>query len=315
MGSKTIKVFYYYPIIKTVDTFRKERIILYDLNSVLEKLKNLNVEDRVFKLTDEENIQLKLIEKENENKWKLGFLKNSKDSIFKSKLEEVVKEAESLDDDEFIGQECCMIYDKETGVISLQNNRKSVSFKNISSFMNEFIEKYHNGENIELYPITLKPEYSNISDLDTINYKSISLSFLDISEIKMLAREESIESVESIAKMSNNLEALSGKIELSVGWNKNRFLEKINLREIVSFFKRHPKLTRGIKVKSYDYDKDEIRVIDLIENKLYDEFSITVTKNKVKTFEKIFLPMSECFDVTVEETLDDCNKVMEEVYV
>ena len=302
MSTKKIKVYYYYPIVKNTNLLGKDEIKVVGIENILNELNKQEVENRVVEI-GEDNIQLKKIEKAENGRWRLGFLRNTKDTYFKSKLDESIVEAEKLDEDEFIGLECCMIYDEVNRVVSLQNNIKSISYHSLEKFFREFTQV-----NLQFTPLTLKEKYNNISDEPGIDYRNIVLNFIDISEINRIAREENNEAVLSLAKISNNLEAVSGKIELGVGRSKLKFLKKNPLKDIVGFFKNHPKLAKGLKVKVVE--NGTIRLIDLIENKIYHDINIAITSDDPKTFNKILDLMDAHMDLAIDECLDKCNAIV-----
>lgn len=299
MSNKKIKVNYFYPTIKCTNLIGEEEIKIVSLELILENLIDKPVEERVL-ILGEDNVQLKTIIKNNDNRWELSFLKNSKDTYFISKLEDENAQAETLEEDEFIGQECCMIYDIKNYVVALQSNMKSISSNSLASFFNKFTSK-----KIRFIPLTLKEQYNNISDDPGIDYRSIILNYVNIDEINRIANDEGIESIINLAKISNNLEAVSGKIELGVSRNKSKFLNKNKLKDIVGFFKNHPTLTRGLKVKVYE--NDTIRLIDLIDNKVQSEITISISVDDPKTFTKILNPMNDYLDTVLREDLNRCN--------
>lgn len=299
MSKKNIKIHYYYPLIKN-----ENKIV--NLSPLLIELKTLSPEERVLE-QGEENIQLKDIEYfENNKRWRLGFLRNQIDAPFKTKLNDNKKSAESLDDDEFIGQECCCIYDEETYVIALQNNKNSVSFNRITSFFNQ----YYINKKIYLSPLTYQEKYNEINLDDNIEYRSLIIGYTNIDKIVQIdedAQDKKI--IGTLQELSNNMESINGKIELSVG-HKKSFLKKIELKKVVELFKKNPTVTKTLKVKMVD--EDTIRLIDLLNNTLRDEGEISVTKDDPKNFQKIFNVMDSLFDVAKEELFDKCIKFTED---
>ena len=299
MSNKKIKVHYFYPTIKYTNLIGEEEIKIVSLELILNNLKDKPVTERVLML-GEENVQLKTIIKNDDNRWELSFLKNSKDTYFISKLEDENAQAETLEEDEFVGQECCMIYDVDNRVVALQSNIKSISSNSLASFFNQFTR-----EKIYFMPLTLQERYNNISDDPSIDYRSIILKYVNVDEINRIANDEGIESIIHLTEISNSLEAVSGKIELGVSRHKSKFLNKNKLKDIVGFFKNHPTLTRGLKVKVYE--NDTIRLIDLIDNKIQSEITISISVDDPKTFNKILNPMNDYLDTVLREDLNRCN--------
>lgn len=294
MAKRKFTINYLYPVLK-VET----EIKLVDLKNVLIGLKELKPEERILPQR-EGNIQLKKMEYyEGTKRWYLGFLRNGTDAPFKSKLDDNTESAEPLEDDEFVGQECCVIYDEDSGIIALQNNIRSISVMGLNQFFRHFMSNA-----MYLSAITYKEKYCDISDDEFINYKSLVIGFTDISKLQEIAVSEEEKSIKDLAKLANDMSAINGKLELNVGRTK-QYLGKFSLKNIVNFFKSNREITKGLKVKMVD--NDIIRVIDLLNNKVTDNAEIAVTKTDPKTFDKILYSMNSNFDVALEEVFDKCN--------
>ncbi|EES49378.1 hypothetical protein NE172_05130 [Clostridium botulinum] len=294
MAKKKFTINYLYPVLK-VDA----EIKLLDLKDVLRGLKELKPEERILPQR-EGNIQLKKIEYcDSIKRWHLGFLRNGTDAPFKSKLDDNTESAEPLEDDEFVGQECCMIYDEVSGIIALQNNIRSISVTGLNQFFRNFMNNV-----MYLSVITYKEKYCDISDDELINYKSLIIGFTDVSKLQEIADSEDEKSIKDLAKLASDMSAINGKLELNVGRTK-QYLGKFSLKNIVHFFKCNREVTKGLKVKMVD--NDVIRMIDLLNNKVTDNAEIAVTKTDPKTFDKILYSMNSNFDVALEEVFDKCN--------
>lgn len=298
MANKKLKVNYFYPILKGGAEDGK----LFNISPILQGLKTIEPGERILK-DGEGNVQLKKIHFDPDNRrWELSFLRNRIDAPFITKLDDNTDAAESLDEDEFVGQECCMLYDEESNIIALQNNRSSISYSGISLFL----VKYAN-EGVGLSPIVYQDRYCEISDEQEIEYKSVIIGYTDVTKIRQLATTEDDETIKFLAKLTNDMSAVNGKIELSVG-RTNNYLGKPKLKQLVNFFKRNKEVTNNLKVKMQD--DDTIRLIDLINNKANDEIEISVTKDDPKTFNKILNAMNAVFDVALSITFDKCKKIL-----
>ncbi|WP_346888350.1 DUF6731 family protein [Clostridium sp. UBA1056] len=303
MATKNIKIHYYFPMCE-----KNKKTKILELTTLFNGLRNINIEERILKI-GEENVQLKRINyDENSHRWSLCFLRNRNDAPFISKLEDE-GEAISLDPNEFVGEEVCLIYDEGTKIIALQNNIYSVSFNSIGEFFRQYMDMNKVGK-FTLSPITYPKRYTEISDEMLINYKSIIVGFTDIDKMITLLNDqdsEELSDIKVISQLANNLNALNGKIELGVGRYQSKFLQKKTLKSIVEFFKQHLNITKSLKIKMVD--GDVIRVIDLINYKVNDEIKINVTKEDPKTFDKILTQMNAKFDFSLDDTIKEiaCN--------
>ncbi len=294
---KNIKVYYYFPICE-----KNKKTKILELTTLFNELCNINIEERILQI-GEENVQLKRIHyDENNSRWNLCFLRNRNDAPFVSKLENE-GEAISLDPNEFVGEEVCLIYDESTKIIALQNNIHSVSFNSIGEFFRQYLDMRKIGK-FTLSPLTYPKKYTEISDEMLINYRSIIVGFTDIDRMITLLEgenDEELSDIKVISQLANNLNALNGKVELNVGRYQSKFLKKKTLKSIVNFFKQHLNITKSLKIKMVE--GDVIRIIDLINYKVDDEIKISVSKEDPKTFDKILTQMNAKFDLSLDGTI------------
>jgi len=300
MSVKKINIIYLYPI-----KFKDGKSKCFELTPILKGLNALPVGERVLDLGKEENVQLKKITyNADEKRWLLSFLKNSSDAPFKNKITDNTDKAEPLGDDEFVGKECCLIYDEASNILALQNNRNSVSVHILRKFIYKFIDDKDN-DSYKFNVITYKEKYCNIVIDSDIDYRSVIIGFTDVSKLQTIAEQEDEEAVKFITKIANNMNALNGKFEFNVG-RKKSFLNKHILKSLVDFFKKNDELTNTLKVKMVE--DDTISLIDLLNYKVISEIQISITKSDPKTFDKILNAMDAKFDVDLKETFDKCNK-------
>ncbi|SHK37538.1 hypothetical protein SAMN02745248_02394 [Hathewaya proteolytica DSM 3090] len=306
MSIKNMKVYYYYPM---SGGEKNERI--YDLDDLFKTLQTLNIEERILfanensvQNTDDKNkdigkecVQLKRIEyNEVTERWNLCFMKNRDDVPFVSKRNGE-GHALDLDDDEFVGEEVCLVYDKKTKIIALQNNRYSVSFAGISDFFRQYLEM-NELKRFIISPITFDDRYKNISDDSLIEYKSISTTITDLSKLESWEDgQEEFKRLKNVADLARSINGATLKLEINIGRSRQIFLQKSGLKKLVNMMKRDEKIFPTLKVKMLD--DGEIRVIDLINYKLDDTIEINVSKGDPKTFDKILLQMNAKFDLTL----------------
>lgn len=301
MPVKKVKVYY----CNAVTDIKGEKKII-NLESVIKLLSTMSSEERVLdlyegsektnNLTYKGNIQLKNLTY-NKGMWKMSFLKNGKESPFRTRLDDDKDEAESLDDDEFIGYECCCIYEEKSKIIAIQSNINSIGIGGLTAFFNKFI----NGTKVEMQVLIDKSDENRYED-EECNYKSIIVGFSDITRLKEIAdsKDHDYELPKELMSLASSIGAITGKIELGVGRSK-KFLSKENLSSLIRFFKVNKTKNSCLKLKILD--ADGIRTIDLISNKVYDELSITISSTDPKNFEKILRPMEIAFRDRLEGNL------------
>lgn len=299
MAEKSINIIYLYPV-----KFQDNKSKLFDLNPIFEGLKKLPVEKRILDLGKEENVQLKKIDYDKDKKrWFLSFLRNTTDAPFKNKINDSTDKAEPLGDDEFVGKECCAIYDEQSNILALQNNRYSMTIYILKRFIYKFIDDKDN-DSYDFNVITYKDKYCDIDCGNNIDYKSIIIGFTDVSKLQEIVEKEDNDAVKYITQIANNMNALNGKVEFNVG-RKTKYLNKSKLKQLVDFFKKNRESTNSLKVKIIE--DGTISLIDLLNYKVKSEIKISVTKSNPKTFDKILKAMDLKFDFDLEETFDKCK--------
>ena len=295
MSKKNIRL-YYYELAKVITTATTESTVTFtNLKVALDGLINLPSKNRLMKLSHDEILELKIIKKpsdQNNNKWELGFLRNTTETSFKNKIGDSVTEAEKLDPDEYLGYETCCLYDESKNILAIQNNAKSIGANSIALFFQQFIQPAINLR-VNIITDEFERELNEISD----ECRTLEIGIKDLSKIDTSSSDE--ESVaRDFCRSAKSMGTKTLKVQVGLGSitkdSKEKTLNIKNIKNSLKFLKKNKSELTSLKIKLSE--DGSIRIIDLINNKLSSEFKIDVTKADPKTFEKILQPMYGSFD-------------------
>lgn len=210
-----------------------------------------------------------------------------------------------LEEDEYLGEDIFMIYDEDTGIALIQQNRMSLGITKLQTFLcKTYREWCKNLTNAQV-------EISGILDTKELNkdckgdYKSLQISFANI-------REESCEGMplESILNMAASLDGLTANIKIGLGHSRGKSLNKERIIEVIKSIRSMGRgVVRGAKLSvKNDFDAD-IEVIDLFEE-IYHEFIVVeYAERGLIGYEQIIPQMRRRYIFRKEELLLDLGQV------
>ena len=243
----------------------------FDLVEVISKIKK---DDLLMKSIELDGLLArvdKISYDEGHDIWGLRFMK-LRDTNIPSKVKEN-EEAEviPLDDDEYIGEDVTMIFEKKSGIAMIQSNRFSLNIDKITRLMNLL---YAN-ENviISIDPIL---EVKSDTRFKKCSYKTIDVAF---ANLKLWGSQEHKQlSLNSLISPVKKLGGYSGHITIGLGHTKETTLNRTATQELVNEIKDNKEFFRSAKVKIKDDDDSNIEIIDLFEEVYHDFIEFTLEK-------------------------------------
>ena len=245
----------------------------FDLVEVISKIKK---DDLLMKSIELDGLLARVDKISHDKKhdiWGIRFMK-LRDTNIPSKVKEN-KEAEviPLDDDEYIGEDVTMIFEKKSGIAMIQSNRFSLNIDKIAKLMNLLYEN----ENviISIDPII---EVKNDTRLKKCYYKTIDLSF---ANLKLWGSQDHKKlSLNSLISPVKKLGGYSGHVTIGLGHTKETTLDRTATQELVNEIKGNKKFFRSAKVKIKDDDDSNMEIIDLFEEVYHDFIEFILEKRK-----------------------------------
>lgn len=220
--------------------------------------------------------------------WCIRFMK-LRDTNIPSKVKEN-EEAETipLEDDEYIGEDLNLIYEKKSGIAMIQSNRFSLGISKLS----EFIQNTNADKDIRvvIQPISEIFEKKRIRKQEI---KSIEIGFANLIDLNHTISEDY--TLSSIIKPMKNWGGIVGRIVVSLGRTKEKSLNRTEIEQIINEIEQNKHLLSVARLKCKDDDNARTEVIDLFDNIAHDFISFTLETRTNLQFEYAINSMIDRF--------------------
>ncbi len=192
-------------------------------------------------------------------------------------------ESIELEDDEYIGEDVCLLYDDSNGVCMLQKNRFSVSYLKLSEWLSMSCEK---GYRVRLRPIN----DTNIFDkLLNKNIRSFDVSFANLQyDDENYALSELIQTVQKFNGSKAN-------IRISVGRERHRRLDKEAVNALLSVLKMNKGKFSKAKVTLSDENDTKVEVLDLFDAIMSSTINFTIKDKEILDFNTAINRMTDAY--------------------
>lgn len=236
--------------------------------------------------------------------WAVRFMKLRDTNIPSKAKENEAAKAIPLEEDEYIGEDLTMVYDKKSGIAMIQSNRFSL---NISK-LEEFIE-YVNGDplvQIFIEPIGMDFEKTGFGDG---NYKTLDIAFANLST--WTGRGKGKTALSELIRPIKKLGGYVGHVTVGLGHVKEDTLDKTEVRNLVAEIRSNKKYIRSAKVKVKDDDDTDVEIVDLFENIHHDFITFILQSKENLSFTYAVTEMIYKFLKKKEQLYRDVNFVEE----
>lgn len=201
-------------------------------------------------------------------------------------------ESIDLDEDEYIGEDVCILYDDSNGVCMLQKNRFSLSYLKIGEWLSLSCQ--------EGYRVKLKPINDNdiFHKLNGKNVRNFDVSFANLS-----SNFEDVENV-SLNQMIRSVQYFEGataNIRIGVGREKHRRLNNHAINLLLEGMNRYRDRFSKAKITLSDENDSNIEVLDLLDAIMSSTINVTIKEKEMLDFEDIVRKMQFMYDKKREE--------------
>lgn len=204
--------------------------------------------------------------------WGIRFMKLRDTNIPTKVKENEAAEIIELKDDEYIGEDVVLLYEKKSSLAMVQCNRFSLGV----SRLQEFINFTNNDKDTKIFiqPILLLPERK--SWFKRCNYKSIDISFANLG--RWTEKDNDKQSLSSIISTVKKIGGLTAHIKIALGNTRTSMLDRIESQNIVEEVYSNKEFIRNARVKIRDDDDTAFEIVDLFEDAYHDflEFTLQV---------------------------------------
>lgn len=244
----------------------------YDFAPWIESVKGLALEARSREYYDEQARLDKIEYRDEKDYYFLTFSRLRETNIPRRAYTNKESEDIELQDGEYIGEEVAAIYDKSSGLLMLQANRFSLSYKGIEKYLN-MTKTVSTDPDIHLLPV---PRHIDINYVNSSKhkYKKVSVKFADTQLTDEELRESGLgEYIE--------LRNQSGSNTLEVFWGMGRTRGELSsswVRGFVSKLFANKNLINKVKMDILKEDGSREEVDLFSENTFQDVIEFTIEK-------------------------------------
>lgn len=197
-------------------------------------------------------------------------------------------EAFELKDDEYIGEDVTLIYEKKSSLAMIQSNRFSLGISRLEEFFN-----YTNNDastRIFIQPVLRS---NDLGRLKKCNYKSIDIAFANLGSWN---NEDDCKSLASLITPIKKMGGYAGHITIGLGHTKNDALNRIESNNIVNDILSNKRFIRSAKVKVRDDDDTDVEIVDLFEEVYHDFIEFTLESKSALGYQEAINAMVYYFN-------------------
>lgn len=258
----------------------------------------MNEKDMLLKAIDFNGVKARIekigIESENSSIWGLRLLKLRDKNIPVKAKDKVDAVAVELEDGEYIGEDVFMIYDENTSIAMIQQNRMAFGVSRIEEFFIYTYRKYVDSEYegaISIEPIL---ELDKKKLLKKGNYRQIEISF---ANVKDYTDEGDKQSLTAILNPAKKLYGTSGTIKIGLGRTKNETLNRTEMLNLVKELQdlSNKRFIRSAKIHLQEEEDSDVEIIDLFEDNCNDYIDFTLEDRELLEYKYAIGMMRDCY--------------------
>lgn len=300
---RKVKFEYYELISRKKQDNNSDRDRPFDLLRWIEKVESKSLDERTHDYYDE-RVRLEKIEFDDmKDLWFLNFTRLRSTNIpLLCKIDEESEPIE-LNDDEFIGEDVSLLYDKSLSIIMLQRNIHSLSPSGIQYYINLVWE--NEDEEIYLRPITLLDPMEKIKKGNY--YRKITIRFSDLPNKTL--HEDTGKGLKHFVESFGEAGAVNAQIVISVGRAKNNTLEKETVKDIINDIYLNKDIITKAELAKKNTEDSRVELIDLFEHKLHDYINFVIEERQSLGAEVVWERMSERYNEKKGEIISQLGSV------
>lgn len=262
----------YYQVIKTKrDESGNDEI--YDLEKLILKADSLSLKDRIYNYYQEEARLDKISYRPSTECYYLNFVRMRQTKIPVKAKRDSESTAIPLEDDEYIGEDVSVVYDKNYNIIALQKNRDSLGSSGLGYYLSKLLDS--DVYEIILRPVPLKDINERIAKVKGYRKLVIKLA-TDRSRRKIIPDKSSFH---ELLKFTNPFESRNVSITISMGRGKG-FIDAKAIYDTIQDIKETSDFVNGAELSVKYNDSEPVQIIDLFAMKYHNFIWIKMEKRE-----------------------------------
>lgn len=299
---KKIKIEYYRYELTNTST---NTPIDYNIDNLFSTLVLKKIEDRIYELNNSK-IRIEQIVKR-DSFWLINVLKfRETDTAKTAKINEEATDL-PLDDDEYLSEDMTVIYNVQEKIFAIQRNRFCCTPTQLGRYFEQILmqEFQHSKLTFKFIPIVrnnLDKALNNMVDCRKLTCK--------ISDWPTSQEYYTNKSLSKIAKLTEEFEATSIEITVSVGRNRKKTLSRAHAKkfisEIINLSQANGNVQKAIASLNTSINEDsedtKFEMFDLLSNNLHDIINFTLETRMSISFTNISSEMIKKFNKHILQT-------------
>lgn len=208
-----------------------------------------------------------------------------------------------LDDGEYIGEDMFVLFDQNSGICMIQQNRLSLGVSRLEEF---FTETYNRtmSKKSDYIRVMIKPiEIKESKKLSDGKHRTLEISFANLNEY---VESDANKPLSLLIHPFKNLYGVTGTIKISLG--RGKLNDSLNRNQIMGMIEEmnspsNKRYIRNARVKVLEEDDTDVEIIDLLCNVSHDFLEFTLK------------PQRELeYSTTISGMMNKYNERKEELY-
>lgn len=240
--------------------------------------------------------------KSNDSIWGLRVFKLRNTNIPAKVSEDHNAKPVDLDPEEYIGEDLFMIYDENTGVAMIQQNRLAFGISRLEEFFTNTYRKYADKDyegRIEIQPIA---DLDRMSKIGKGKFRQIEISFANLDRFDSKGG-----SLYSIMHLINRMSGKTGVIKIGVGntRSKDATLNETTVRQIASELTEEStkRFIRSAKVRLKEEEDSDVEIVDLFEENCHDYIELNIRERDLLNYDETTSKMIQYYNKRKNELI------------
>lgn len=273
--TKKIRFEYYEVVCRRKEDRARGADRSFDLTLWIDKARKLSLEARTFDYFQEQARLDQFWFDEDKKLWFFSFLRLRETNIPSIAKNNQEAEPMELNDDEYIAEKACAIYDKSDRILMLQRNRYSLGHSGIELYLNMLWEN----EDITIYLRPIAPLNIQSAAQHAAEYRKFTIRFADVNK-NTIGNQERNTPLRRLYDGLKQYNALNAEVTITMGYDKTQSLDSRTIKDSIDEIIENKGIVAKAELGIKKDDDSRVEIIDLFEEKLHDFIFVNLEKRK-----------------------------------
>jgi hypothetical protein len=189
-----------------------------------------------------------------------------------------------LEEDEYIGEDMYILYDRKTNIFMMQVNRIAMTILRIAEFINT--TRIQDGRKVIFIPLTRQ---INEKEMKKKRVRTIEISCESVQDTEKIKSS----TLKKICDVTSHIGCNTYAVRLGVGKTRHAELSPIESQKIIDDIFNKSVIANTAKATLLDDNTGKIEYVDLIENKLMSMIEFKINGKERLQMDVVFPKMKD----------------------